>query len=120
LRVVARLADAYNVFGDPAEVKRKFAILRDHCEIEQRNYDAIEKTNVVGLLLARDETALAAKRSRLAVPDPFRGVACTVSAVTDLIGQYRDAGVQLFISSAFKNDPETHELLASDVIPHFA
>jgi hypothetical protein len=42
------------------------------------------------------------------------------SQVTDLIGQYRDPGVQLLISSAYKNDAETLELLASDVIPHFA
>jgi len=28
--------------------------------------------------------------------------------------------VQLLISSAYKNDLETHELLATDVMPHFA
>ena len=32
----------------------------------------------------------------------------------------RDAGVQLLVSSAYRNDPETHELLAADVMPHFA
>jgi len=120
LRVVARLADSCNVFGDPAEVRRKFEILRRHCEAEQRRYEAIEKTIVMGLVLARDEAELAAKRARLAVPEPFRGFAGTVSEVTDLIGKYGEAGVQLFISSAFKNDAETHELLASEVIPHFA
>ena len=120
LRVVARLADSCNVFGDPAEVRRKFGILRRHCEAEQRRYEAIEKTIVMGLVWARDEAELAAKRARLAVPEPFRGFAGTVSEVTDLIGKYGEAGVQLFISSAFKNDAETHELLASEVIPHFA
>ena len=65
LRVVARLGDACNVSGDPAQVKRKLEILRGHCETEQRNYDAIEKTSVIGLLLARDEAALATKRQRL-------------------------------------------------------
>jgi hypothetical protein len=108
------------VFGDPAEVARKFAILRGHCETVGRGYDLIEKTNVINLLIARDEQALAAKRDRLKATEPFRGFAGTVAGVTDLIGQYRDAGVQLFISSAFRNDPETHALLASDVMPHFA
>ena len=75
---------------------------------------------MIGLLLARDDAGLAAKRERLAVPDNFAGFAGTVSNVTDLIGRYGDAGVQLLISSAYKNDLETHELLASDVIPHFA
>jgi F420-dependent oxidoreductase-like protein len=120
LKVVARLGDACNVFGDPAEVARKFAILRGHCETVGRGYDLIERTNVISLLIARDEQALAAKRGRLKVTEPFRGFAGTVAGVTDLIGQYRDAGVQLFISSAFRNDPETHALLASDVMPHFA
>ena len=120
LRVVARLGDACNVFGDPDAVKRKFAILRGHCEAEGRPYDAIERTTVINLLLARDEAALAAKRDRLAAAGPFPGYAGTVSGMTDLAGHYRDAGVQLLISSAFKNDLETHELLASDVMPHFS
>jgi F420-dependent oxidoreductase-like protein len=120
LRVVARLADACNVFGDPAEVGRKFDILRRHCDAEGGRYEAIERTNTISLLLARDETALAAKRTRLGVTGPFRGFAGTVASVTDLVGQYRDAGVQLFISSAYQNDTETLELLASDVIPRFA
>jgi alkanesulfonate monooxygenase SsuD/methylene tetrahydromethanopterin reductase-like flavin-dependent oxidoreductase (luciferase family) len=115
LRVVARLGDACNVFGDPAEVKRKFEILRGHCEAVERPYEAIEKTNVIALLLARDEAALAAKRP----PGPFRGFAGTVAQFIDLAGQYQDAGVQLLISSAHKNDKETLELIARDVIPRF-
>jgi F420-dependent oxidoreductase-like protein len=119
LRAVARLADACNVGGDPAAVRHKYEVLRRHCEAEGRNYDDIERTNVIGLLLARDETALSAKRLRLGLPDLFGGFAGTIAGVTDLIGQYRDAGVQLLISSAYRNDPETHELLASDVMKHF-
>jgi F420-dependent oxidoreductase-like protein len=120
LRAVARLANACNVGGDPATVRRKFEVLQRHCEVEERNYGAIERTNVIGLLLARDEASLATKRTRLSVPASFRGFAGTVSGAIDLVRRYGEAGVQLFISSAYKNDPETHELLASDVIPHFA
>ncbi len=120
LRAVARLADACNVGGSPDAVRHKFAVLRGHCEAEQRNYDAIERTNIISFLLARDEASLAAKRQRLAVPASYYGFAGTVSQVTDLVGQYQDAGVQLLISSAYKNDLETHELLAADVMPHFA
>ena len=120
LRVVARLGDACNLFGNPEMVKHKLSVLRGHCEAEQRNYDEIERTNVISLLLARDSAALTAKRERLAVPASFYGFAGTVSEVTDLVGAYRDAGVQLLISSAYKNDRETLELLAADVMPHFA
>jgi F420-dependent oxidoreductase-like protein len=119
LRAVARYADACNVGGTPEQVRHKFEVLRRHCETQKRNYDEIERTNVIGFVLARDETALATKRRKLAVPEQFYGFAGTVSEVVDLIGRYQDAGVQLLISSAYKNDLETHELLAADVMPRF-
>jgi F420-dependent oxidoreductase-like protein len=119
LRAVARLADACNVGGSPDAVRHKFAVLRQHCDAEGRNYDAIERTNVISFVMARDEAALAAKCQRLAVPDAYYGFAGTVAQVTDLVGKYQDAGVQLFISSTYKNDAETLELLAADVMPHF-
>lgn len=120
LRAVARLADACNVGGTPEIVRHKYAVLRRHCEAERRDYDTIERTNIVSFVIARDEAALAAKRQRLAVPAPFYGFAGTVTQVIDLVGQYRDAGVQLLISSAYRNDHETLELLAAEVMPKFA
>ncbi|HKU97943.1 MAG TPA: LLM class F420-dependent oxidoreductase [Vineibacter sp.] len=119
LRAVARLADACNVGGTPDVVRHKFEVLRRHCDAAQRDYAAIERTNVTSLVIARDAAALAAKRQRLAVPESFYGFAGTVSDVVDLIGRYQDAGAQLFICSAHKNDVETPELLAADVMPHF-
>ena len=120
LRAVARHANACNVGGSPEQVRHKFEVLRRHCETLQRNYDDIERTNVIGFVLARDEAALAAKRRRLEVPAQFMGFAGTVAQVTDLVGKYKDAGSQLLISSAWRNDPETLELLAADVMPKFA
>ena len=43
-----------------------------------------------------------------------------MSEAIDPIGQYPDAGVQLLINSDYQNDTETNELLASDVMRHFA
>ena len=63
---------------------------------------------------------MAAKRERLAERGPLRGFVGIVSKAIDLIGQYQDAGVHLLINSDYRNDIETHELFASDVIPHFA
>jgi alkanesulfonate monooxygenase SsuD/methylene tetrahydromethanopterin reductase-like flavin-dependent oxidoreductase (luciferase family) len=120
LRAVARHGDACNLFGDPDAVRAKLAVLRAHCDGAGRDYATIERTNVLGLLLARDAASLAAKRKRLGAEGVFRGFAGTPAAAADLIGQYAEAGVQLFISSAWKNDAETLELLASDVMPQFA
>src|SRR5271154_3084821 len=78
LRAVARLADACNVGGSPDAVRHKFDGLRRHCEAVQRNYAAIERTNIISLLLARDDAALAAKRERLAVSAQYYGFAGTV------------------------------------------
>jgi F420-dependent oxidoreductase-like protein len=45
LRLVARHADACNLFGSsPEEVGRKLEVLRSHCQAEGRDYDAITKT----------------------------------------------------------------------------
>ena len=43
LRLVARYADACNVSPGP-QIPRKLEILRQHCEAEGRDYNAIEKT----------------------------------------------------------------------------
>jgi hypothetical protein len=119
LRAVACVADACNVGGSPAAVPHKFDVLRRHREAEKRDYHAIERTSIISLLLARDDASLAVKRRMLAVPDSYYGFAGTVPDITDLIGRYQDAGVQFHISSAYKNDLETHELLAADVMPRF-
>jgi len=37
-----------------------------------------------------------------------------------VIGQYQDAGVDLLIYADRRNDVESRELFASEVMPHFA
>ncbi len=120
LRAVARLADACNVGGDLATVKHKFAVLRGHCDAAQRDYDAIERTHNFSWLLARDDASVAAKRERLSARGPLRGFVGTVPEAIDLIGQFRDAGVQLLINSDYRNDMETLEFFTSEIMPHFA
>jgi len=119
LRAVARLADACNVQGDVATVRHKLAVLRGHCDAAQRDYSTIEKTHAHAWLLARDTAAVAAKRGRLAARGPLRDFVGTISEAIDLIGQYQDAGVELLINGDYRNDVETRELFASDVMPHF-
>jgi F420-dependent oxidoreductase-like protein len=121
LRAVARLADACNlVRGDIAEARHKLAILRGHCDAVGRDYDTIEKTHVQRWVLARDDARVSARRERLAAHGPFSGFVGTVSQAVDLIGQYRDAGIDLLILSDQRNDEETRELFVSDVMACFA
>jgi F420-dependent oxidoreductase-like protein len=126
LRAVARLADACNLVGgdtgkiEIADVTHKFDVLRRHCDTAGRDYDTIQKTLIQPWLLVRDGAAAVAKRDRLAARGPLRGFVGTVSEAIDLIGQYQDAGVDLLIEADRRNDAESRELFASDVIPNFA
>ena len=120
LRAVARMGDACNLFGPPDMVAHKLAVLRQHCENEGRKYDEIEKTNLTSMLLARDEAGLKAKRERVGLPEHFRGYALTTAQAVELVGTFREAGSQMTIASFFNNDPEAQELMAGEVMPHFA
>jgi F420-dependent oxidoreductase-like protein len=119
LRAVARYGDACNISGPPERVQHKFEVLRRHCEALGRSFDEIERTNLTSLLLARDEAALQSKREHYGIGERFWGWAATVPQLIDIIGRYQDIGVQLFICSVHKNDPDSLELLASDIMPHF-
>jgi F420-dependent oxidoreductase-like protein len=44
LRLVAKYADACNLFPGPDQIRYKLDVLRRHCEREGRDYDSIEKT----------------------------------------------------------------------------
>ncbi len=44
LDLVARYADACNVFGDAQTVRHKFAVLKEHCERVGRDYSEITRT----------------------------------------------------------------------------
>jgi alkanesulfonate monooxygenase len=82
LRLVARYADACNLFPGP-EVARKLDVLRGHCESEGRDYDDVEKTTtlmadvsggpepLVEQLHALHELGFTAAYVMIPGPDPF-------------------------------------------------
>jgi F420-dependent oxidoreductase-like protein len=47
LRLVARYADACNIFGDASTISHKLDVLRRHCDNEGRDFDEIEVTALV-------------------------------------------------------------------------
>src|SRR6202158_5143557 len=53
LRLVARYADACNLFATP-EIPRKLEVLRAHCEAEGRDYNEIEKTSMFNFDVGED------------------------------------------------------------------
>jgi F420-dependent oxidoreductase-like protein len=85
LRLVARHADACNLFGDPATVRHKLAVLHEHCATEGRDPAAIRVTH------------LAAAR---VIDEGHERAGAGAATVQEHIGRFRelaDAGVQTAI-----------------------
>ena len=61
LKIVAKHADACNLFGSVETVKRKLGILKEHCRNVGRDYDSILKTKL-GVVVIGDDKELARKR----------------------------------------------------------
>ena len=55
LKLVARYADMCNIGGGVATVRRRDAILRQHCETVGRDEGEIERTTGIGTVFIRDD-----------------------------------------------------------------
>jgi F420-dependent oxidoreductase-like protein len=98
LRLVARYADACNLFGKPDVIRRKVEVLRRHCSDLDRDPDEIEVTHLVDVMVAPDRTALRERverlRGRNTTVESFmtRHNAGTIEDHLDLLAAYRQAG----------------------------
>jgi F420-dependent oxidoreductase-like protein len=61
LKIVAKYADACNLFGSAETVKRKLNILKEHCKSVGRDYDSILKTKL-GIIVVDDDEQMAEKK----------------------------------------------------------
>ena len=105
LRLAARYADAVNVMGDAATVRRKVEVLRAHCAAADRPVTDIEVTHLAPALLGDGSSGVRALveqlRPRRATPDRYASGA-NAGTVDDQIGRLRllaDAGVHHAIVS---------------------
>ncbi len=101
LRLVAKYADASNVFGGPEQCHHKFEVLRAHCEAVGRDYDEIERSNLQDV-----DLAVGGGRGR-----------DDASGLVERFGELADAGVQHVIVSDNHLSPPKVELLGSAVLP---
>jgi len=102
LRLVAKYADACNVFGSPEGIARKYAILDEHCATVGRDPRSIERSTLQNVRLgpgshARTESA---------------------QQVVDRFGELWDAGAEHIIFELKDvHEPAYMELLGRDVLP---
>ncbi|HZM73711.1 MAG TPA: LLM class F420-dependent oxidoreductase [Candidatus Polarisedimenticolia bacterium] len=105
LRLVARYADACNVFGGPQMLHHKYAVLRQHCEAVGRPYDEIERSTLQSVRISEDGA------------DDTE----TPAQVVDRFGELSDAGAQHVIFSVRDVwDTAKLELLGREVLPELA
>ena len=102
LRLVAKYADATNVFGGPETIHHKYEVIREHCSAIGRDPDEIERSTLQGVRLALEPG----------------GHGDTPEQVVDRFGELSDAGAQhVIFSVADVWDPRAIEILGRDVIP---
>ena len=104
LRLVAQYADASNLFGGPADLPPKYAILAEHCAAVGRDFAEIERTNMQGVGLGTTGAWSRGPES----PD----------AIVERFGRLAEAGVQhVIVNFAESNETDLIELLGSRVLP---
>jgi alkanesulfonate monooxygenase SsuD/methylene tetrahydromethanopterin reductase-like flavin-dependent oxidoreductase (luciferase family) len=103
LRLVARYADACNLFGDADTVRHKVAVLHRHCAEADRDPAAVRVTHLSTALTgrSRDEVSAAidALKPKRATPEAY-AAAVNAGTIDDHVGRVRalaDAGVQTAI-----------------------
>ncbi len=127
LRLVAQYADANNVGGGFANVKRKEEILRQHCEALGRDEREIERTAGVGSVIIRDSRA-EAKRVQKAIFE-HNGKADlwedqpvgTPEDIVEMLSPYAEIGYHHLIAGfPSPHDEESMTRFAQEVRPKLA
>ena len=121
LKTVARYADAWNVGGSLAEVRRKDEVLRRWCEEVGRDESEIERTLMAGDWVLRDslDEARAVARHIGEMQGGARGPSpATPELLARRLDGYWDLGFRhLYFDISAPWDDETLERLISDVKP---
>jgi len=120
LQIVAKYADACNLFGSPDTVKTKLNALKEHCKKVGRDYDSILKSKLGSVLI--DKNAAKERVSRI-----FKGMSeqlireyviyGTADSVEKQIEMLEEVGIQYFIVNLeFSRELEEVESFAKNVI----
>ncbi|MCH8900890.1 MAG: TIGR03560 family F420-dependent LLM class oxidoreductase [Chloroflexi bacterium] len=128
LRTAARYADAINVMGSLDMVKRKIAVLEQHCADIGRDPNEIEKSFHGPVLLIDDPERAQQMRARFAGAGgpPDKEVLETIligdgAHLRDLIGRYADAGVSYIVMmSRAPYNFDIYRRISDEVVSAFA
>jgi F420-dependent oxidoreductase-like protein len=121
LRIAARFADEWNVWGTAELLRHKIGVLERHCADLGRDPATIQKSANAILFLSNDEAWLAGKRSADSDRPTIIG---TPSEVRDIVQGYVEAGVDELIIPDFNLGPlarrlDTYDLFVEEVAAAF-
>jgi F420-dependent oxidoreductase-like protein len=103
LRIAARHADEWNVWGTPELLRHKIGVLEERCDEVGRDPATIRKSTQAILFMSEDEDFLAPFRTT-ELPRP--AIVGTPTEVAEIVVAYRDAGVdELIIPDFTLTDP---------------
>ena len=128
LRIVAKHADHWNVWGGPRILAHKGAILDQHCEAVGREPSVLSRSANMALLMSDDKGACDAmvagvSRRMGRTPDDAADICLTGSdqAIVDRLNELAASGVDtLFVPTMFRSVDEMRDDLArliSDIAP---
>lgn len=109
LEIVAKYADACNLFGSSETVKRKLDVLKEHCKKVGRDYDLILKTKLGGILIEKSEEEAKEKTKQILKGMPEQQIEeyliyGTVETVQTQVEKLEEVGIQYFIVNLDPSD----------------
>ena len=111
LKITARYANEWNVWGDPAILRHKMAILDEHCAAIGRDPAEIQRSAVALLFMSDDNAFLENMRNTTMAQPSIIG---TPTEVRDVIAQYEEAGVNEIIVPDFTMGGKPQKLATMD------
>ncbi|MDE1853465.1 MAG: LLM class F420-dependent oxidoreductase [Thaumarchaeota archaeon] len=125
LKIVAKYADACNLFCQPEAVRRKLDVLREHCKAVNRDYRSIMKTKLVNLFISKDrDEARRNRASSLRDLAPERidqyGVTGTPEDILDHLQALEEVGIEyVMLHFEPQREAEALELFSQEVATRF-
>lgn len=126
LRLVARYADACNLFSGGEELRHKLDLLKSYCREIGRDYSGLLKTKLATVMFASSKEDAAKKIEQFRRPwmslesylNSF--LLGTPSEISNQVSKLAADGIDyLIINFRGKYDPNNHDTFAKDVISRF-
>ena len=118
LRIVAQYGDACNLFGSVETVKKKLAVLREHCRSVGRDYDSIIKSKLGHVVIETNKEKVA--EAVKGMPEDMRQeyvIYGTPEEVRRQVEAFRDVGIEyLIVNLEPDKELDALQLFADEVV----